>query len=104
MGSSSTISACRQRSYNLAFTDGSTIGVNDGLILISLNEGHPPTADCVKKIRTVLTREFPDMLFYFQPADMVTQILNFGIPSQIDVEVEGPDRAGNRELADDAAA
>jgi multidrug efflux pump subunit AcrB len=89
-----------QRSYNLAFTDGSTIGVNDGLILISLNEGHPPTADCVKKIRTVLTREFPDILFYFQPADMVTQILNFGIPSQIDVEVEGPDRAGNRELAE----
>jgi multidrug efflux pump subunit AcrB len=89
-----------QRSYNLAFTDGSTIGVNDGLILISLNEGHPPTADCVKKIRTELTREFPDILFYFQPADMVTQILNFGIPSQIDAEVEGPDRAGNRELAE----
>ena len=87
------------RSYNLAFTDGSTIGVNDGLILISLNEGHPPTAQCIKKIRTELTREFPDILFYFQPADIVTQILNFGIPSQIDVEVEGQDRAGNREIA-----
>ncbi|HLH12404.1 MAG TPA: efflux RND transporter permease subunit [Methylovirgula sp.] len=89
-----------QRTYNLAFTDGSIIGVNDGQILVSLNEGHPPTADCIKKIRAVLTKAFPDVLFYFQPADMVTQILNFGIPSQIDVEVEGPDRAGNRVLAD----
>lgn len=87
------------RSYNLAFTDGSTIGVNDGLILISLNEGHPPTADCIKKIRNILHKDFPDVLFYFQPADMVTQILNFGIPSQIDVEVQGPDRAGNQALA-----
>jgi multidrug efflux pump subunit AcrB len=87
-----------QRSYNLAFTDGSTIGVNDGQILISLNEGHPPTAECVKKIRKDLTRTFPDVLFYFQPADMVTQILNFGVPSQIDVQVQGPDRSGNREL------
>ncbi|MFZ1961132.1 MAG: efflux RND transporter permease subunit [Methylovirgula sp.] len=87
------------RSYNLAFTDGSTIGVNDGLIQISLNEGHPPTAECIKKIRNVLRKDFPDVLFYFQPADMVTQILNFGIPAQIDVEVQGSDRAGNLELA-----
>jgi multidrug efflux pump subunit AcrB len=87
------------RSYNLAFTDGSTIGVNDGLILVSLNEGHPPTVNCIKKIRTVLRQDFPDVLFYFQPADIVTQILNFGIPSQIDVEVQGSDRVGNRELA-----
>jgi multidrug efflux pump subunit AcrB len=88
-----------QRSYNLAFTDGSTIGVNDGSILISLNEGHPPTASCIKKIRNELRKDFPNILFYFQPADMVTQILNFGIPSQIDVEVQGSDRAGNREIA-----
>jgi multidrug efflux pump subunit AcrB len=87
------------RSYNLAFTDGSTIGVNDGLILISLNEGHPPTANCIKKIRNALRKDFPDVLFYFQPADMVTQILNFGIPAQIDVEVQGSDRAGDQELA-----
>ncbi|MGC2049901.1 MAG: efflux RND transporter permease subunit, partial [Methylovirgula sp.] len=52
------------RSYNLAFTDGSTIGVNDGLIQISLNEGHPPTAECIKKIRNVLRKDFPDVLFY----------------------------------------
>jgi multidrug efflux pump subunit AcrB len=88
-----------QRLYNLAFTDGSTIGVNDGQILISLNEGHRPTTDYVRSLREELHQAFPDVLFYFQPADMVTQILNFGTPSQIDVEVQGPDRAGNRELA-----
>src|SRR5260221_14377969 len=59
-----------QRTYNLAFTDGSTIGVNDGQILISLREGHAPTADYVKKLRLALTQAFPDILFYFQPADM----------------------------------
>lgn len=88
-----------QRLYNLAFTDGSTIGVNDGQILISLNKGHRPTTDYVRSLREDLRQAFPDVLFYFQPADMVTQILNFGIPSQIDVEVQGQDRAGNRELA-----
>ncbi len=73
------------RAYNLAFADGSTIGVNDGVILVALKEGHAPTADYVRKLRTVLPAAFPDTLFYFQPADMATQILNFGLPSQIDV-------------------
>ena len=88
-----------QRLYNLAFTDGSTIGVNDGQILISLKQGHRPTADYVRSLREELHQAFPDVLFYFQPADMVTQILNFGIPSQIDVEVQGQDRDENRALA-----
>jgi multidrug efflux pump subunit AcrB len=88
-----------QRTYNLAFTDGSTIGVNDGQILISLKEGHAPTADYVRKLRLALTQAFPDILFYFQPADMVTQILNFGVASQIDVQIQGRDREGNRALA-----
>ena len=88
-----------QRTYNLAFADGSTIGVNDGQILISLREGHAPTADYVKKLRLALTQAFPDILFYFQPADMVTQILNFGVASQIDVQIQGRDREGNRALA-----
>ncbi len=86
------------RVYNYAFTDGTTVGVNDGQILISLNEGHVPTGDYIKKLRRTLTKKFPDVLFYFQPADMVTQILNFGIASQIDVQVQGPNRAGNRAL------
>jgi multidrug efflux pump subunit AcrB len=85
-----------QRTYNLAFTDGTAIGVNDGQILISLNEDHEPTADYVKKLRVALTKAFPEMMFYFQPADMVTQILNFGIASPIDIQLQGQDRAGNK--------
>ncbi|KWV52842.1 RND transporter [Bradyrhizobium macuxiense] len=88
-----------QRLYNLAFTDGSTIGVNDGQILISLREGHKATAGYVRSLRESLHQAFPDVMFYFQPADMVTQILNFGIPSQIDVEVQGQNRAENQQLA-----
>jgi multidrug efflux pump subunit AcrB len=84
-----------QRSYNLAFTDGSTINVNDGVILISLKEGHAPTAGYVRRLREVLPAAFPSVIFYFQAADMVTQILNFGLPAQIDVRVIGRDRATN---------
>src|SRR6201984_1175019 len=69
-----------QRVYNLAFTDGSTIGVNDGVILVSLKQGHAPTSDYVRKLREVLPAAFPSDTFYFQPADMTTQILNFGLP------------------------
>ena len=87
------------RPYNLAFSDGSTIGVNDGVIMIELSEGHAPTADYVRTLRQVLSRAFPDVLFYFQAADIVTQILNFGLPAQIDVRVIGRDRQGNLELA-----
>src|ERR1700716_2895988 len=57
------------RLYNLAFSDGSTIGVNDGVILISLNDGHRPTADYVREMRRVLPAAFPEDIFYFQPAD-----------------------------------
>src|ERR1700678_3093365 len=77
------------RPYNLAFADGSTIGINDGVILVALRDGHSPTAAYVSKLRTVLPNAFPDVLFYFQPADMVTQILNFGLPAQIDVRTVG---------------
>ncbi len=88
-----------QRVYNLAFTDGTTIGVNDGQILLQLKDGHAPTADYVKKLRRELPIAFPDVQFYFQPADLATQVLNFGVPSQIDVQVQGRDRAANEEIA-----
>jgi multidrug efflux pump subunit AcrB len=88
-----------QRVYNLAFTDGSTINVNDGVILISLREGHAPTAGYVRRLREVLPAAFPSVTFYFQPADMITQILNFGLPSQIDLRVVGRDRANNLRVA-----
>jgi multidrug efflux pump subunit AcrB len=85
--------------YNLAFTDGTTIGVNDGEILLQLKEGHRQTADYVRALRRELPSAFPDTLFYFQPADQVTQILNFGVASQIDVQVVGIDRSGNQKIA-----
>jgi multidrug efflux pump subunit AcrB len=77
------------RAYNLAFSDGSTIGINDGVILVALKEGHKPTADYVRKLREVLPAAFPEDIFYFQAADIVTQILNFGLPAQIDVRTVG---------------
>src|SRR5438270_8985321 len=84
-----------QRVYNLAFTDGSTINVNDGVILVSLKEGHAPTGGYVRRLREVLPAAFSDVTFYFQAADMVTQILNFGLPAQIDVRTIGRDRDTN---------
>jgi multidrug efflux pump subunit AcrB len=68
-----------QRVYNLAFTDGSTINVNDGVILVALKEGHAPTADYVRRLRQVLPTAFPSVTFYFQAADMITQIPQFRI-------------------------
>jgi multidrug efflux pump subunit AcrB len=88
-----------QRIYNLAFTDGTTIGVNDGQILIQLKPGHAPTRDVVKHLRRTLPTAFPDVQFYFQAGDLVTQVLNFGVPSQVDVQVQGRDRAANLQIA-----
>jgi multidrug efflux pump subunit AcrB len=87
------------RAYNLAFSDGSTIGPNDGVIQVQLTDGHAPTADYIRKLREVLPAAFPDTTFYFQAADMVTQILNFGLPAQIDVRTVGYDRAKNLQVA-----
>ena len=89
------------RTYNYAFMDGTAIGVNDGVILVALTEGHAPTADYVKKLRQALPAAFPEDIFYFQPADIATQILNFGIPAQIDVRTVGYDRAKNLSIAKD---
>ena len=88
-----------QRTYNFAFTDGSTIGVNDGVIQIELAEGHQPTARIIQTLRQRLAADFPDVLFYFQPADLVTQVLNFGVPTQVDVQVQGRDRENNKRIA-----
>src|SRR6202030_1371642 len=90
-----------QRPYNLAFTDGATISVNAGVSLVSLKEGHAPTATYMRKLREVLPAAFPSATFYFQAADMITQVLNFGLPSQIDVRVVGRDRATNRRVAEE---
>jgi multidrug efflux pump subunit AcrB len=87
------------RLYNLAFADGSTIGVNDGVILVSLKDGHEPTADYVRQLRRSLPAEFPESTFYFQAADMVTQILNFGLHAQINVRTVGYDSEKNLRIA-----
>jgi multidrug efflux pump subunit AcrB len=87
------------RSYNYAFGDGTAIGVNDGVILVALKEGHAPTATYVAKLRHLLPAAFSEDVFYFQAADMVTQILNFGIPAQINVRAVGYDRSKNLAIA-----
>jgi multidrug efflux pump subunit AcrB len=78
--------------FNFAFGDGATIGTFDGEILVALKEGeHGPTAEYVRELRRVLPQKFPDVVFYFQPADIVSQILNFGLPAPIDIQVAGYD-------------
>ena len=74
--------------YNLAFNDGTFVAYNDGQVLATFKPGSP-TAAYVKRLRVVLRQRFPDTLFYFQPSDIITQILDFGTPSQIDVQVTG---------------
>jgi len=79
---------------NLAFSDSSTISAADGEILVALNPNHKPTAQYVRILREKLHRDFPDMEFYFSAPDIVSQILNFGIPSPIDIQVTGRDPKG----------
>ena len=76
---------------NLAFMDNSQIGVGDGEILIALKENHKPTKQYVKKLRKELNKEFPNSTFFFQNADMVGKILNFGLASPVDIKVQGKD-------------
>jgi multidrug efflux pump subunit AcrB len=75
---------------NIALSDSATVGPMDGEILISLKEKHSPTAAHVATLRHDLPRRFPDLQFFFQPADIVNQVLNFGQPAPIDVRISGP--------------
>jgi multidrug efflux pump subunit AcrB len=85
---------------NLTYSNSGTIGPQDGDILVSLNEDHAPTAQYVKQLRTVLPRQFPGTTFSFLPADIISQILNFGSPAPIDVQVSGPNQRGNHAYAE----
>jgi multidrug efflux pump subunit AcrB len=80
-------------------TDG-MIGAGDADITVSLDPKHHPTADYVRTLRKKLPQEFPGVTFYFLPADIITQILNFGLPAPIDVQIEGSDIDANRGVAD----
>src|SRR5438067_1615913 len=79
---------------NLAFSDNSTISSADGEILVALNPSHKPTAQYVRTLREKLHRDFPDMEFFFSAPDIVSQILNFGIPAPIDIQITGRDPKG----------
>jgi multidrug efflux pump subunit AcrB len=76
-------------SINLSLSDGSLMSPADGEILISLNEGHKPTEEYQAVLRKRLISDFPDLQFFFAPADIVTQVLNFGLQSPIDIQVAG---------------
>jgi multidrug efflux pump subunit AcrB len=84
---------------NMAYQNTGTIGPEDGDALISLKEDHGPTADYVKTLRTILPQKFPGTVFSFLPADIVSQILNFGLPAPIDVQVIGNNLKGNYDYA-----
>jgi CzcA family heavy metal efflux pump len=84
---------------NTVYNNSGTIGPQDGDVLITLKEGHAPTDDFVAKLRYDLPRRFPGATFAFLPADITSQILNFGSPSPIDVQIASKDPAAAREYA-----
>ncbi len=86
---------------NMAYQNTGTIGPEEGDAYISLDENHAPTAGYVKQLRTILPKEFPGVTFSFLPADLVSQILNFGLPAPIDLQVIGNDQTANYAYATD---
>ncbi len=84
---------------NLSYSNAGTIGTMDGEILMSLKKGHRPTDEFVTVLRNELPKRFPNVEFFFQAADISTQILNFGLPAAIDVQFTGSDIQGNAALA-----
>jgi len=84
---------------NLSYNDSGTAGPADADIMVSLNTGHRPTADYVRNLRLALNRDFPGVTFYFLPADIVSQTINFGLPAPYDIQVLGRDLAGNQKVA-----
>ncbi|CAN0625752.1 Acriflavin resistance protein [Burkholderia multivorans] len=84
---------------NLSYSNAGTIGTLDGEIMISLKPGHGPTQRYVERLRALLPQRFPGIEFFFQPSDIITQILNFGQPAAIDVQVLGNDLASNMAIA-----
>jgi CzcA family heavy metal efflux pump len=85
---------------NLSYSNSAPVGPGDADILVALTKDHRPTAEYQHDIRLKLNEEFPGVTFYFLPADIVSQILNFGLPAPIDVQVVGTNLQGNRQFAD----
>jgi CzcA family heavy metal efflux pump len=89
---------------NQSYSSNGTIGSSDAEILIALDpQKHPPTAELTRHLREFLPRRFPGVEFFFQPADIVTQILNFGLPAPIDVQVVGTDMQSSYDIAQQIA-
>jgi multidrug efflux pump subunit AcrB len=86
---------------NLSYSNSAPVGTSDADILVTLSENHHPTDDYIQKLRLTLPKQFPGVTFAFLPADMVSQILNFGLPAPIDVQIVGNDMEGNRLYADE---
>jgi multidrug efflux pump subunit AcrB len=86
-------------SINMSYSTSAPIGTMDTDILVTLTEEHSPTDNYIRQLRARLPREFPGVLFYFTPADIVTQILNFGLPAPIDIQVASQDSEASREFA-----
>jgi multidrug efflux pump subunit AcrB len=84
---------------SLSYSNNGLLGTGDADILISLKRGHAPTVEYEKAIRDAVARQFPGVLFYFLPADLVSQTLNFGIPAPFDIQIRGGDQTGNRQIA-----
>jgi len=86
-------------SVNMTYSTSSPIGTMDADVTVTLAPDHRPTQDYVRELRTRLPREFPGVSFYFIPADIVSQILNFGLPAPIDIQVSGPNFEANHKFA-----
>src|ERR1700678_2207265 len=84
---------------NFIHSTSGLIGTADADILVSLKEDHHATLDYVQRLRETLPQEYPGVTFYFLPSDIVTQVLNFGLPAPVDIQIEGADIEGNREVA-----
>ena len=89
---------------NLSYSNSAPIGTSDADILVTLSAKHHPTANYVEQLRSSLAKDFPGVTFAFLPSDMVTQILNFGLPAPIDIQVIGNNLEGNRAWADQLLA
>jgi multidrug efflux pump subunit AcrB len=85
---------------NYTYSTSAPIGPEDADIMISLNQKHHPTEEYIHDLRLRLNKSFPGVLFYFPPADIVSQILNFGLPAPIDIQIVGRDLEANHQFAD----
>jgi len=85
---------------NLSYSNSAPVGTQDADVLVNLSADHHPTDDYIRQLRLTLPKQFPGVTFAFLPSDMVGQILNFGLPAPIDVQIVGNNLEGNRSYAD----